>query len=225
MSLSRAELEAMDRGELVTAVVRLSETVQNLQAEVEVLKEKQTRASDVRTDMWDRIEALEDDSPADPGDQDSATSDDIEDLHRERMKLARRLTAVEEELEIDATTANRAAEGRDTSPLYLLERVGPEAVADHPGATLQRARELLENRERWGEVRTNMKYGRHRVLASAAHDLRTRLEDARSENLQWRQVYVAMDKIASLGGDHVTFDEAYGDDYGKAIVWQEVAEG
>lgn len=229
MSLSRAEVEAMDRDELVDAVVDLSQAVEDLQAEVETLRDdlqtevenRQSGLADAarqRGNIRDDVDAVAE--KVESGD----TSDEIDTLHRERLKLARRLTAVEEELDIDATEASKAADGRKTSPLYLLEHVGPEAVSDHAGATLHRARTLVEHADRWGETRTNPKYGTHRVLASAAHDLKTRVEDARDEDLQWRQVYVAMEKVADLGGDHVTFDESYGQnaDYGKAIVWQEV---
>lgn len=152
-------------------------------------------------------------------------ADEIDALHRERVRLARRLAAVEEAQGIDATTATVVANGETTSPLYLLESVGPEAVAEHPGPTLYRARVLVENRDRWGETRTNATFGRHRLLATRAHDLKQRLEDARDETLQWGQVYPALRKVARLGGDHVQFVESYASekrDYGKAVVWEEV---
>lgn len=151
--------------------------------------------------------------------------EEIDALHRERVRLARRLTAVEEQHDIDPSTAKAFGDGKTTSPLYLLESIGPEAVADAPGTTLYRARVLVENRDRWGEVRQNAKFGRHRLLATKAHDLKQRLEDARDEELQWGQVYPALKKLASLGGDHVQYVEEYSTpekDYGKAVVWQEV---
>lgn len=148
-----------------------------------------------------------------------------DELRREYIRLARRLTAVEEEHGIDAATANAFGDGAETSPLYLLETIGPAAVADTPGPTLHRARVLVENKDRWGNVRSNPKYGRHRLLATTAHDLKQRLEDARDEDLAWNQVHRAMEKLATLGGDHVQFEERYaseGENYGKALVWQGV---
>lgn len=153
--------------------------------------------------------------------------EEFDTLRRDYRRLARRLTAVEEEVGIDHETAGAHAKGMETSPLYLLETVGPEAVAAKPSKKLYRSRVLVENRDRWGEVRTNSKFGRHRLLATKEHDLKQRLEDARDEKLQWGQVYPAMEEIARLGGDHVRFIEEYESakrDYGKAVVWTEVEE-
>lgn len=137
-------------------------------------------------------------------------------VHRERGKLARRVTAVEDELELDDQAL--ATAGGQNTPLDLLERVGPEAIEPNPSETLRRAKVLYENKGRWGQTRTNQRHGRHRFLASKKHDLRTRLEDARGESLQWSQVYRAMKKLAQLGGDHVVFDETDAD--GKVVVFR-----
>lgn len=188
------------------------------------MEERMNEMGKAMASFRDRIETLEEEN-----EQLRETVDDqakeIDGLHRERLRLARRLVAVEEEQGIDATTANAFGDGAETSPLYLLERVGPAAVADTPGPTLHRARVLVENKDRWGEVRRTPKYGRHRLLATNAHDLKQRIEDARDEDLAWNQVHRAMHKLAGLGGDHVRYDGTYasdGENYGKAVVWQEV---
>lgn len=213
----------LTRDELENRLESMEETISNLMARVEA-------ASTKRDDLQEQVWHLEDEL-TETKQENQELRETVEDqqqeidaLHRERVRLSRRLTGVEDEVGIDHETSKEFADGRRSSPLYLLEHVGPEAVADHPGATLERARVLLENRERWGDVRSNGKYGRHRVLASSAHELKERLEDVRGESLQWGQVYPAMEKLASLGGDHITFDESYGsaDTFGKAVVWQEV---
>lgn len=64
--LSRAHLEALDRDELVDVVLELAGRVDDLESEVTILKEKNQRASDVRTNIWadldtltDRVDALD----------------------------------------------------------------------------------------------------------------------------------------------------------------------
>lgn len=198
--------------------------LESLADDVASLQEHNSRQADQIATANRRITALE----AENEQLRETVADQAEkndELRREYIRLARRLTAVEEEQGIDAATANAFGDGAETSPLYLLETIGPAAVAENPGPTLHRARVLVENKDRWGEIRRNPKFGRHRLLATNAHDLKQRLEDARDEDLAWNQVHRAMQKLANLGGDHVRFDETYasdGENYGKAVVWQEV---
>jgi len=145
---------------------------------------------------------------------------ELDRVNRERAALARRLTAVEDATDVDVE-ADPASDGGTPSPLKLLARIGPEAVAINDGPTLRRAYHLARHRERWGEATRNIKHGQHHVLATRRHDLRTRLEDAREEDLSWNQVYRALETCADLGGQHVQLDEEYGtedEDWGKALV-------
>lgn len=139
---------------------------------------------------------------------------DLVRTNKEKATLARRLTAVEDELDVDPATVG---DGGTPLPLDLLARIGPEAVAEADGPTLQRAYTIAQHREEWGETRTNEKYGRHHVLASKGHGVKTHVEAAREESLEWSQVYRALQKCADLGGNAVVLDEAYGD-LGKALV-------
>lgn len=200
------------------------ERLDDLEAEIQALNDATTFRAEQLAEANQRITQLEaeNDELRDIIDE---QRDIIDMLNRERTRLTRRLSAVEEELGIDAATANAFGDGFQRSPLYLLETVGPEGVADNPGPTLQRAYQLVLKKDEWGEVRTNQKYGHHRLLASREHDLKQRLSDRLDESIRWAQVYRAMEKLADLGGAHVQFVEEYASaeqSYGKAVVWTEV---
>jgi len=202
----------LTRDELEDRLDSLEAAVEDLEAErkrihEEVIVPQRARISELEETVVELRERVPD--------ADVATDDDIQTLHGERAKLARRLCRVEEELDVDDPIA--AAENRDT-PLHLLARVGPEAIETSPSETLRRAKTLLDNKNRWGQTRTNAKHGQHRYLSSAQHDLKTRLEDARDEDLAWRQVYRAMRKLGQLGGTGVQFDES--DSAGKMVVFR-----
>ena len=176
----------------------------------------------MREDLDDRLFDLQEIVDAQAERIDTLESE-LDRVNRERAALARRLTAVEDAVDIDETAVT-SSDGGTPSPLELLARIGPEAVAVDNGPTLHRAHEIARNRTRWGEIRVVLKYGRHHVLATRHHDLKTHLEDAREESLSWNQVYRAIQLCADLGGEHVSIDEAYAtaeDDWGKALVVRE----
>jgi len=201
----------------------LEDRLDSLESAVEDLQARADAASRARDHLLDRVDDLEAENADLRGrvpDADIATDDDLQTLHTERAKLARRLCRVEEKLDVDDPIA--AAENRDT-PLHLLARVGPEAIETSPSETLRRAKTLLENKNRWGQTRTNAKHGQHRYLSSSDHDLKTRLEDARDEDLGWHQVYRAMRKLGQLGGTGVQFDES--DSRGKMVVFRSGWDG
>lgn len=190
MSLSRAEVERMDRDDLVDAVVDLSEAVADLRDELNELKDHTGRQ---QAELHARISDVE-----------AMFSEDIssaEDrFHHERSKLARRVSALEDEVGVSAADAVAIAEGgteaTQLTKLGRLVRHGPEAAVENPGPTAYRAKALVDNWNRWGTVRDDA-LGKERRLASKEHDLKTRLEDVREESLQWAQVYRTMEKIAA----------------------------
>lgn len=188
--LSRSEVEAMSESELIETVIELSETVHNLEVSNEVLIERVN-------DQADRIDDLE-------GEVQTAK----QQLHSERAKLMRRVSAIEDDLGIDATTAVAVAEGghdgAQMSKLARLMRNGPDAVVPSPKPKHRRAKTIVDNFDRWGEtqrverdsVSGKVTGTKTWILKTAEHDLKTRLEDARNESLQWTQVYRALEVIA-----------------------------
>jgi len=213
MSLSRAEVEAMDRDELVEAVVELSDTVADLQATVEILQEDRDRAARERAEIRQDIATVR-------SDLETEVKDAEDRLHRERSKLTRRVSALEDEVGITAADAVAVAEGgEDATQLTRLARLvrhGPDAVTDRPTETVYRAKELVDNWDRWGTARDDA-YRTERRLASKKHNLRTRLEDARDESLQWAQVYRAMEKIAEWSGGVIDLREG-SEEEGKYVL-------
>jgi hypothetical protein len=136
-------------------------------------------------------------------------------LHKERAKVARRLSTVEDEVGIARTDALAIAEGGDDarhmSKLGRLVRHGPAAVSDNPTAKMYRAKELVENWNRWGTVR-NDKLGKQRRLSSSKHKLKSRLSDARDESLSWVQVYRAMELVADWSDRKVDLEDGSQDE-------------
>jgi regulator of replication initiation timing len=189
----------MDRDELVETLVGLSDTVEDLQATVETLKEDRNEAARERAAIRQELTQAEDQLEGEIG----AAEDR---LHRERSKLARRVGALEDELGVAPEEANAIAEagqeGAHLSPLGRLIRHGPESVTDTPTATLRRAKTLVDNWERWESTTRNGDL-RIRRLGSREHDLKSRLEDVRGEDLSWKQVYRAMEKVADLSDGSV----------------------
>lgn len=205
MSLSRAEVEAMDRDELVEAVVDLSDTVADLQATVETLKEDRDEAARERALIRQELAEAQ-------SELEGSISDTEDTLHRERSKLARRVAALEDDLGVEPEQATAIAEagqeGAHLSPLGRLIRHGPEAVTDNPTVTLRRAKDIVDNWERWETTEIDRDTDiRTRRLASREHALKTRLEDCRDEDLSWKQVYRAMEKIADLSDGTVQLRE------------------
>lgn len=203
----------LTREELEARLDRLEDAVDDLEA---------TDAAQAKDAAADRRRISELEATADAlADRVDTLEAELDRVNRERAALARRLTAVEDATDV---TADASSDGGTPSPLQLLARIGPEAVAIDDGPTLRRAYHLARNRERWGETLQNTKYGQHHVLATKHHDLRTRLEDARDEDLSWNQVYRALQLCADLGGPHARLDEGYATedtDWGKALVLQE----
>lgn len=223
-SVSRAELESMDRDKLVDLLLDLSHEVERLRddldAEREARRELQEHAGKDRAEIRQDIQAELDD-----------LRDDLKQtrsqLHHERSKLARRVTALEDDVGVSTQDALAVAEGGQDadglSRLGLLVRHGPEAVSDQPTEKMYRARELIENWSRWGVTRDDA-LGTERRLAAAGHDLKTRLEDARDENLSWRQVYRAMELIDDWSGATITLQEG-SDDEGKYVLVHRPEDG
>jgi hypothetical protein len=231
MAISRAELEAMDRDELVDTVVELSETVADLQTSVETLRDELEDESESRRDgdqlaAQDRKEIKSEIADArDDLDDEISTTADV--LHRERSKLARRVSALEDEVGVTTADALATAEaGEDAHTLTKLGRLvrhGPEAVSDNPSAKMYRARELVDNWDRWGTIRSDAVSDPERRLASKQHDLKTRLEDTRGESLAWRQVYRAMQLIEEWSGPNVSLREG-SEDEGKYVLVHRLQE-
>jgi len=215
--LSRAELEAMDRDELVDAILDLATTVDDLQAELEEVKEcaAKERAA-IRCEVNETEKDLR-----------SQQRQGVDTLHHERSKLARRVSALENELDIEPSAAVQIAEAgaeeaAEYSRLSLLLRHGPEAISNRPTQRMYRARELLQNWDRWGTTRSDkLTDGVERRLAAKGHDLKTRLEDARSESLSWKQVYRAMELIEEWSGERIALREGNADEGKYVLVFRE----
>jgi len=183
-------------------------------------------ASQKRDDLQEQVWGLEDELEEERAqnerlrDENDDLRDTVGQLERDRVRLFRRVAFLEQQ--VDGVDESNAAAVGDTTmtPLDLLAAIGPDAVAERDSKTLRRGRVLVEKRDDWGETLRNQKYGRHHVLGTRRHDLRSRLQDVRDEDLAWRQVYRAMEKLARLGGDDVILDEDY--DGEKALVWTEV---
>lgn len=171
-------------------------------------------------------------APAERADLDSLSSEfqtAKQRLHRERARLTRRVATLEDELDVPAADALATAEGEDPehlSKLGRLVRYGPEGVNDSPTSTMFRARELVVNWNRWGTVRDDA-LGTERRLASKTHDLKTRLEDARDEQLAWIQVYRAMELVAEWSDGSVTLEDGSNEEGSYVLVHrpQENADG
>jgi polyhydroxyalkanoate synthesis regulator phasin len=215
--LSRAELEAMDRDQLIETIVELSATVEDLQAE---LKEVREHAAKDRAAIRRGVNETEKDLR-------SQQRQDVDTLHHERSKLARRVSALENELDVEPSAAVQIAEAgseetAEYSRLSLLLRHGPEAVSDRPTQRMYRARELLQNWDRWGTTRNDAHNdGPERRLAAKGHDLKTRLEDARGESLSWKQVYRAMQLIDEWSGKTIALRDGTADEGKHVLVFEE----
>lgn len=218
-TLSRADLEAMDRDELIEAVLELDRRVADLEQRV---------SEDFDTAAKDRsaIRSLLDEELAELSDELALATDQ---LHRERGKVSRRVATLEDELGITATdalaTAEAGEDGEHLTKLGRLIRHGPDAITDQPGRqmTLHRASDLVDNWNDWGTVKDD-KLGRERRLASKKHRLLTHLEGTRNEDLSWRQVYRAMEWIAENAGPNVTLQEG-SEDEGKYVLVHRLEEG
>lgn len=213
-SVSRGDLEAMGRDELIEYILDLSAEVEQIREDLEAAGRNR---ADIRQDLAKQIGELRKDL--------QQTQDQ---LHHERSKLARRVTAVEDEVGITTQDALAVAEaGGDAgglSRLGLLVRHGPDAVSDRPTERMYRARELVDNWNRWGTIRDDS-LGRERRLAAAGDDLKTRLEDAREESLSWTQVYRAMELIDEWSGSTVSLNEGSENEGKYVLVHRPEGEG
>lgn len=229
MSSPRQSAPEERSGEQLEAELdQLRDRVEDLESDLDCLECRTGRAEAVvRNLLTVNVQSTPDEdltyvaaqfAPADRDDLDDLRDDrrTAEDrLHRERAKLARRVATLEDELGIAATDALAVAEG-DTGDHHLsklgrLVRYGARAVEENPSTTTFRARELVENWNRWGTVRDDA-LGRERRLASRKHDLKTRLEDARNESLAWLQVYRAMQRVAEWSDGAVSLEEGSRDE-------------
>jgi regulator of replication initiation timing len=223
-ALSRAEVEAMDRDELIETLVELSSTVDDLQARV---SDDFENAAKDRSELWKEVSQLRAENEQLREELEETISDTEDRLHRDRSKLMRRVAAIEEEIGIETQDAVAIAEaGREAQSLTKLGRLmkhGPEAVSDRPTERMRRAKTIAENWSRWGTLQ-NDAYGKNRRLASAKHDLKTRLEDARDESLAWRQIYRAMQLIDEWSGRTISLEEGNGNE-GKHVLVQRLEGG
>lgn len=201
-AVSRAELEGYDRDELVDLVLDFSQRVEDL--EERVSNDFETAAKDrasIRTMVNEAIADLE------------AEIEEVNTTqHKERGKLARRVTEIEDDLGVSSVDAIAVAEGEEAdgyTRLGRLMRVGPEAVVENPTAKMYRAKEIADNFGRWSQ-KTKRSGIVERRLASKRDDLKTRIEDNRGERLAWKQVYRAMELVAEWSDGGMTLVE--GDD-------------
>lgn len=209
MAVSKADLEAMDRDELVDVVLELAERVDDLEDRVKENREFAARdRADIRASMNELGEELRTEIRQE-GDRQA----------RERSQVTRRVANVEDELGIEDQDVVALANG-DLDDLYesdlarLLE-AGPTAVTKRPSPVYERAQTLARNWINWGAYADYSNGIAERTLATRRDDLRTRLSDARNEELSWKQVYRAMVKVADLGPPNITMTER---DQGKMLV-------
>ena len=121
---------------------------------------------------------------------------------KEDSKIRRRLSHVEDELDISPPEAIQTAETSvDTKHLSKLERFirhGPAAVTDGRVYPVhERAREIALNLANWGTT-INDAFGRRIRLCSVKDRLKTHLEAAFDRSFQWGEVYRAMEKLDDL---------------------------
>lgn len=204
MAISRADLEAMDRDQLIEAILDLDRQVADLREEMEVHREHANRdRAKIRAERGELLDDLRDEI-ADL--RDDLTRSERR-LHQERSKVIRRVANIEDELGFEDEDVIALAEGGEEalreSPLSRLLEAGPEAVEDRSTETLYRAEALARNWIRWGRSKETDGAVVERTLATNRDDLRIRLEDAREESLSWRQVYRAMQKVAELGPENI----------------------
>jgi predicted Zn-dependent protease len=177
-------------------IAALEDRIEKLEAE---LQETREQAALDRAHIRQKVVSTEEDIREDLTDQRDA-------LAKEDAKNARRLSAVEDRLDIDASQAFATADGgHDTAhltPLQRLIRHGPEGAVERPTATHRRAREIALNFGRWGE-KLDDKLGKRIRLSARKHAVKSRLEDVTDESLQWNQVHRAMAKVADLSDGRV----------------------
>lgn len=208
-AVTRAELEAYDRDELIDFVLELQREQEEIRDEIAEIKQHAgTDRAKIRKMVSEKIDELE---------------DEIQEVdhvqHKERGKLARRVTEIEDELGVAAVDAIAIAEGEEAdgyTRLGRLMRVGPEAVVENPTAKMYRAKVIADKFDRWAQK--SKKHGIvERRLASSRDDVKTRIEDERDENLAWRQVYRAMELVAEWSDGGMALREG-GDKEGKYVL-------
>lgn len=205
VAISRAELQAMDRDELIEFVLELSHEVDELEQE---LKDRTDAAgkdrAEIRKMVHEEISTLEEDLREEISERTNKQA-------RDRSTVKRRLANVEDELGFEDDDVVALAEGgkenvRESDLAKLLE-VGPQGVTKRPSEVYYRAEVLARNWIRWGQSKENNEEIVERTLATKRDDLKTRLEDARDESLSWKQVYRAMKKVDDLSPENITLTE------------------
>lgn len=202
MSITRTELQSMDRDELVELVLDLSKRLEDLE---ETVKEDRDRAARERAES--RLQA---NNARDELKDELKT--DIANKSRQFAKLAQRVSRIEEELGVDIADGlgNEGSDrdDRDLSQLGRVVRMGPEAIKDNPTASDYRAKDLVDNWDRWGIRRKDRRKGVvTRRLRSKKDGIKTHLEDERGESLSWKQVYRAMERVAQWSSGEVTLQK------------------
>jgi chromosome segregation ATPase len=224
MSSEMSRADALDVLEdLRRQVGALADRVESLEAENAELRRELTETKEhtakermkIRRDHNDDVDELREE-----------LREEKEQRGREDGRIIRRLTAVEDEQGIDADDAIRAAteghEGQALTTVGRLVKYGPEIALENATAKHYRARLIAEkfNDESWGE---RQMLGDRRVfrLASKKHDLKQRVEETRGEDVQWNQIYRAMEWIADNSEGTVRLVDG-GEDDGKYVLEHEL---
>lgn len=208
MSVSRTDLQSMERDELIELVLDLSNRLEGVEDDVDDIRE---HAALDRAKIRKETSEARDDLKGD-------LRNDIGNNNRRFAKLAQRVSRLEEELGVDIADglANEGSdrEDRDISNLGRVVRMGPEAIKDNPTARDYRANDIVDNWDRWGVRRKDRRNGTvTRKLRSKKDDIKTHLEDERDENLSWNQVYRAMERVAEWSSGEVSLNKTDSDGY------------
>lgn len=198
-AVTRADLQGYDRDELIEFVLDLQTDLRNLEERAkEDFSTAATDRAQIRAMVDEEIARLEEEQ-----------RDDTDTLHRERSKLARRVTAVEREIGFETTDVLAIAEGESTDTLTKLGRLmhmGAEAVTENPTEKVRRARVIANYFDEWCETRKRNGVVERR-LASKRDDVKTLLEAERHESLAWKQVHRAMKVVAEWSEGNITLTE------------------
>lgn len=203
--ITRAELEEMDRGELLGQLEALADRVDGLAAENQQMRDENEK-------LRNRVDQLEDDLE---GERDTRGKEDakirrfinrqIEETEQKLFgeqdqrghadaKLRRRIDEIAEEqgVEIDDDDIMRG------DKIQRLIAHGPEAITDNPFKVHDRARKVLMNAGRWGTA-TNDGFGKRIIID--APTVRDRLEEDENRSLQSKIIQDVFNKIVELAAD------------------------
>jgi hypothetical protein len=217
--MSDTQLQQLDRDELEQRVRELEETVDNMALRLDAFSRQFDNLRDL---LLPHPECPDDDL----GDADTIVEliQDTEDNLSESLEshkkqdgtrhsqLAKRISAAEDALDINADHCNPLSDGGSDAQLSRLDRAvryGVESVADHPTPTMRRATTIGEHITEWGD--SGWKSDGDVRLASSRDNVKSLLEAARAETLQWSQVYRAMELVNEWSGSGISLQD--GDDH------------